>query len=624
MLQTQNPYSRERIDALTSTLAGMDPRERQQYAAQHKNDPAVIAVALNVSNILSAAERNKAIQAGMNKPPTVVDQQIAGMAPAMASLPEEQGIAQLPTPNIQGMADGGIAGYGDDANEGTSMFDFSQSSEPVLRMAGGGMKKLSGADLFEAALDMEGVKDPVERAFLKSVHRQESGGKAEEKTSNRGAHGAMQIVPSTFASVADPDMDINKPLDNMRAGIRYGRQGFSAAKGDPVLAGAYYYGGPGGMKKAAQGVAVSDPKNPNAPTTIGYGQSVAQRMTDLLPIGSAQAAERPVAKAAPAPARPMTGVGGVAAPQEGDTGIGGLSSLLSAAGAMAPKYLDKFAPSMVNDPKALAQAVKGSRIAGGVIGAVPAIGGALTSGAATALSNATPEQLGQLQSDIGSDTGFAAAIMNPENRPDAPLTPERAAAKVKPTYSPDDQSAAETARLLRQNTPPEVQKEAIAAAKAEIPKDTLLGFGRDDVIMFGLQLLAGQSPNALQNFGTAGIGTLGAKAAREKAQTEKELAQAHKEYYSSAAAKNKADAEYMSSGARGIGAVTKAANEIFDNMMAGLSAVEKMNMSPQKRQQMQDQALAQAAKLYKIELPAGMGAPAAPSADPLGILSKKG
>jgi hypothetical protein len=199
-----------------------------------------------------------------------------------------------------------------------------------------------------------------------------------------------------------------------------------------------------------------------------------------------------------------------------------------------------------------------------------------------------------------------------------------AAAKVKPTYSPDDQSAAETARLLRQTTPPEVQKEAVAAAKAEIPKDTLLGFGRDDVLMFGLQLLAGQSPNALQNLGQAGIGTLGAKQAREKAQTEKELALAHKEYYQSSAAKAKGEAEYLSSGARGIGAVTKAANEIFDNMMAGLSAVEKMNMSPQKRQQMQDQALAQAAKLYKIELPAGMGAPAAPSSDPLGILSKKG
>lgn len=626
MLQTQNPYSPERISALTSSLAGMTPQARQAYAAQHKNDPAVIAVALNVNNILSAAERNKAMQAGMGAKPTVVDQEIAGMVPpTVAQLPENMGIGQLPAPNIQRMADGGIAGYDEGGMaDGGSMFDFSQRSEPVLRMAGGGMKKLDGADLFDAALDMEGVDDPVERAFLKSVHRQESSGKATEKTSNRGAAGAMQIMPETFKAVADPDMDINKPLDNMRAGIRYGRQGFSAAKGDPVLAGAYYYGGPGGMKKASQGVAVADPKNPNAPTTIGYGKSIAQRMTDLLPIGSAQAAERPVAKAPAAPARPTTGVGGVAAPEEGDTGIGGVSSLLSGAGAMAPKYLDKFAPSIVNDPKALAQAVRGSRIAGGVIGAVPAIGGALSSGAATALSNATPEQLGQLQSDIGSDTGLAAAIMNPENRPNAPLTPERAAAKVKPVFSPDDQSAAETARLLRQNTPPDLQKAAIATAKEEIPKDTLLGFGRDDVIMFGLQLLASKSPNPLQAAGEAGIGMYAAKQAREKAALDKELAQAHKDYYKSAAAKTQAEADYMASGAKGMAAVTAAADKIFDNLTAGMSTYEKMNMSPEKRQQLQNQALAQAAKLYKIELPEGMGTPAAPSSDPLGILSKKG
>lgn len=549
MLQTQNPYSRERIDALTSTLAGMDPRERQQYAAQHKNDPAVIAVALNVSNILNAAERNKAMQAGMNKPATVVDQQIAGMAPpmAMTSLPEDQGIAQLPTPNIQSMADGGIAGYGDDANEGTSMFDFSQSSEPVVRMAGGGMKKLSGADLFETALKMEGITDPAQIAFLKSIHGQESGGKATSKDSNRGAKGPMQVMPETFKSVADPDMDITKPLDNMRAGIRYGLQGFNAAKGDPVLAGAYYYGGPGGFKKAMQGVAVSDPKNPNAPTTIGYGQSVAQRMASLLPIGTAQA--EPVAKAPAVSSAP-------AADTEKGAGFGtaGLSSLLSGLGAAAPRYLDKFSPALAGDAQGLSQALKSTRVAGGVMGAVPAIGGALTAGAANALSNATPEQLSQLQGDIGSDTGFAAAIMNPENRkPQA----------IIPTNPTENQSAAETARLQRQNdllknAPKELQKEAIATAKEEIPKETLFGFDKNDIMMFGLQLMAGQSPHVLQNVGEAGIKTLMSKQGREKAAADKELAQAHKEYYSAAGAKARAEAQALADNTKGLSGLVQA------------------------------------------------------------------
>jgi hypothetical protein len=83
----------------------------------------------------------------------------------------------------------------------------------------------------------------------------------------------------------------------MRAGIRYGKKGYAAAGGDPVLAGAYYYGGPGGMQKAAKGIPVSDPENPKAPTTIDYGNSIAKRMTAMLPIGTAQAGEPPRAAA---------------------------------------------------------------------------------------------------------------------------------------------------------------------------------------------------------------------------------------------------------------------------------------------------------------------------------------
>jgi hypothetical protein len=141
MLSSQNPYSPERIDALTKTLSTMDPRARQQYAAQHKNDPAVIAVALNVNNILRAAENSKAMQAGSQQQPKVVDQEIAGMAPPpqqMMSLPEDQGIARLPAPNMQNMADGGIAGYDDGGMTGASEFDYAQRSEPVVRMADGG------------------------------------------------------------------------------------------------------------------------------------------------------------------------------------------------------------------------------------------------------------------------------------------------------------------------------------------------------------------------------------------------------------------------------------------------------------------------------------------------------
>jgi hypothetical protein len=557
MLQTQNPYSQDRIDSLTAVLAGMDARQRQDYAAQHKNDPAVISVALNVSNILSAAERSKAMQAGMGAKPTVVDQRIASMAPPapMTGLPEDQGIAQLPTPNIKHMADGGIAGFDESTNAPITtqrldrmgntdgMFNYAQDGGGVMRMAEGGMKKMSGSDLFETALKLEGITDPAQIAFLKSIHGQESGGKASSKDSNRGAKGPMQVMPDTFKSVADPDMDITKPLDNMRAGIRYGLQGFNAAKGDPVLAGAFYYGGPGGMRKAAQGVALSDPKNPNAPTTIGYGQSIAQRMASLLPIGTAQAGEK-VPQGQPATDVPRG--------PEGSSVFGGAAGLGSLLGAK----LGALGGNLGELNKVLTPATRAGIAAPGVgMGAgIGAVGGALSAGAANALSNATPEQLSQLQGDIGSDTGLAAAIMNPENRkPQAYI----------PTNPTENQSAAETARLQRQNDilknpPKEVQKEAIALAKEELPKETLLGFDKNDIMMFGLRLMAGQSPFALQNVGEAGIGTIAAKQAREKAAADKSLAEAHKEYYSAAGAKARAEAKALEDNTKGLSGLVQA------------------------------------------------------------------
>lgn len=148
-----------------------------------------------------------------------------------------------------------------------------------------------GNPSIDAALAAEGVTGR-EAEFIKSIYQQESGSGANTKTSNAGAVGGMQIIPSTFASVADNGWDINNPEHNLRAGIRYAREGYRAAGGDPALAGAFYYGGPGGLAKARNGVAVSDPRNPDAPNTLQYGEQVARRM------GAAPGAARATAGAA--------------------------------------------------------------------------------------------------------------------------------------------------------------------------------------------------------------------------------------------------------------------------------------------------------------------------------------
>lgn len=132
-------------------------------------------------------------------------------------------------------------------------------------------------NIFEEALKAEGVTGPL-ADLARSVYHQESGSGSNTKTSNAGAYGGMQIIPGTFNSVADKEWDIKNPMHNAQAGIRYLKQLDKQSGGNPVLTAAGYYGGPGGLEKARKGIAVSDPRNPNAPNTLQYGQQVAARL----------------------------------------------------------------------------------------------------------------------------------------------------------------------------------------------------------------------------------------------------------------------------------------------------------------------------------------------------------
>ena len=115
------------VNQITTTLRGMADRALQQYAMMNKTNPYILSLAVAESN--QRKQLRTAAQArGMAPQPKVADAAIAGIAEAppavdamgnvigMAAggLPEDQGIAQLPTPNMQRMADGGIAGYEDD------------------------------------------------------------------------------------------------------------------------------------------------------------------------------------------------------------------------------------------------------------------------------------------------------------------------------------------------------------------------------------------------------------------------------------------------------------------------------------------------------------------------------
>jgi hypothetical protein len=145
------------VNQITTTLRGLPDRILQQYAMMNKGNPYILSLAVAESN--QRKQLRTAAQARNAMPqPKVADAAIASMTEAPAvdamgnvtgmaagGLPEDYGIGRLPARNIERMADGGIAGYGDgddvprkNGMAQGGMYDFAQRSEPVVRMSGGG------------------------------------------------------------------------------------------------------------------------------------------------------------------------------------------------------------------------------------------------------------------------------------------------------------------------------------------------------------------------------------------------------------------------------------------------------------------------------------------------------
>lgn len=106
------------VKTLTDTMSRMELPQLQQYATLHKNDPYIVTLALSIANQKKQMKAGQAGQAGMQPQPKVVDQELSQMmAPPpqqMAqAMPEDQGIGQLPAPNMQNMAEGGIVAFDD-------------------------------------------------------------------------------------------------------------------------------------------------------------------------------------------------------------------------------------------------------------------------------------------------------------------------------------------------------------------------------------------------------------------------------------------------------------------------------------------------------------------------------
>jgi muramidase (phage lysozyme) len=127
--------------AITAKLAVMTNQQLAQFAQMHKNDPYMLPLA-SAEDARRKAIRQGAMVGKAGQQPTVADQAVNAIAqeaqPAMpqvaaAQLPENTGIAPLNAPNIQGMADGGIAGYAGGTPKGTFDVDAYLNNPNVQR-----------------------------------------------------------------------------------------------------------------------------------------------------------------------------------------------------------------------------------------------------------------------------------------------------------------------------------------------------------------------------------------------------------------------------------------------------------------------------------------------------------
>jgi hypothetical protein len=119
----------------------------------YKQDPYIFPMV--IAEDMARKKMRQAAQAQMAQPqPKVADQAIMAMGQQPQAAP---GIAALQAPNMQNMADGGIAGYADGGD-----MDFADRSEPVVRMAeGGAVQRYQDRGLVSTTGTLAQVQAPV-------------------------------------------------------------------------------------------------------------------------------------------------------------------------------------------------------------------------------------------------------------------------------------------------------------------------------------------------------------------------------------------------------------------------------------------------------------------------------
>lgn len=304
------------VQNITSKLASMPDAALKQYAAMHKDDPYTFSLALSESN------RRKEVRAQVQQPapqPKVVDQELADMD-MRKELPENLGIAKLPID--MNMASGGIVAFGDG---GISHYDK------------GGDVKNAGSDpklAYRQYALTQADKMGLDPALVDTIFQIESGYNP-EAVSPKGAVGIGQLMPKTAAGQRVKDS--TDPYQNIDASLRELKSLQNKYDNDTIKIAAAYNWGQGNLDKHLN----KNNGEINANNLPKETKSYIKKITDLIPLSSANAAPVPEPAAPQESDRSVTG-------QLKDIGQG-IAGIPGAIGnVIAPQGAGGYAPGTRN------------------------------------------------------------------------------------------------------------------------------------------------------------------------------------------------------------------------------------------------------------------------------------
>ena len=299
-------------DNIMATLRRMRDDELLQYAQLHKNDPYIFPLTFQESN---SRKQMRAEQAAQDTPTTqVVDknlQEMAAPAPQMAQgmppqgmppqgmppqgmpqgmpphqLPEDSGIGQLPAPNMQRMATGGIVAF--------------EEGGEVPGYAGGGAvdPKQKFTQQYYGAAVLAGQELGVDPGIILSQWGLETGwGKSKSAV---GANNLGNIKAG--ANWKGPTIVQHDKAENSKDAYRQYDSPEAFAKDYVELIKSKYPGSVGAGKDATKFVAGLRPGEQGGyATDKNYASSFLKTASRFVPVASAQAAEpgRPTAPSGP-------------------------------------------------------------------------------------------------------------------------------------------------------------------------------------------------------------------------------------------------------------------------------------------------------------------------------------